>query len=136
MKDLAALKAQRQTYPKRQAQTTDNPFSNQSFLRRLAATAAESAARPVPKSTTVTGSGIGTGRLSVGGSSGRVGVAVGVSAGGVFVGVGVSVEPGGTVFVAVGVGVSVEPGGTVLVSVGVLVAGSVTVVSTAGASCA
>jgi hypothetical protein len=94
----------------------------------------------VPKSTTVTGSGIGTGRLPEGGDDG------GVSDGGMSVDVGVSPGPGdpiavmvgvgvsdGTVLVAVGVGVSV---GTVFVAVGVKVAGSVTVVSTAGASCA
>ena len=102
-----------------------------SFLRR-AATAAESAAKPVPNRTTVTGSGIGTG--PDGGGVG-VGVAGGnvTMTGGVFVGGGVSV---GETDVLVGVGVGVSVDGTT-VSVGVGDGGSVGVsVISAGASCA
>ena len=100
------------------------------FFRR-AATAADSAANPVPNRTTVIGSGTGTGpeggdtigvdvSVTVG-----TGVAVSVT-GGTVVSVGVATD----VFVAVGVGVSV--GGTP-VSVGVGVAGSVAAVSVTNA---
>lgn len=93
-----------------------------SGLRREA-TAAESAANPAPKRTTVIGSGIGTGP--------GIGVAVSVGAE-VTITVGVLVGPtgvsvGGGVLVFVGVAVSMG------VAVGVAVGCSVTVVSTAGA---
>ena len=91
-----------------------------SFLRREA-TAADNAAKPVPKRTTVTGSGIGTGPDD--------GIAVGVSGGKVAIWVGVLVGPGG---VLVGVGVSVGIGVLVGVLVSVTVGCSVTVVSAAG----
>jgi hypothetical protein len=91
------------------------------FLRREA-TAAESAARPVPKRTTVIGSGIGTGPDTGG-------TVVGVSGGSVTTRVGVLVGPTG---VLVDVGVFVGVGVLVAVSVGVAVACSVAVVSTAG----
>lgn len=88
------------------------------LLRRVA-TAAERAANPVPKRTTVTGSGIGTGR--------GTGVAVGA---GVLVGpIGVSDAVGAIVLV--GVGVLVLVGAVVLV--GVDVAGSAVGVSAEGA---
>ena len=91
-----------------------------SFLRREA-TAADNAAKPVPKRTTVTGSGIGTGPDD--------GIEVGVSGGRVAIWVGVLVGPGG---VLVGVGVSVGIGVLVGVLVSVTVGCSVTVVSAAG----
>lgn len=91
-----------------------------SFLRREA-TAADNAAKPVPKRTTVTGSGIGTGPDG--------GTAVGVSGGKVAIWVGVLVGPGG---VLVGVGVLVGIGVLVGVLVDVAVGCSVTVVSAAG----
>ena len=77
------------------------------LLRLRAASAADSAARPVPKSTTVTGSGIGTGAgVGVGPGIG-VAVAVAVATGvtGVLVAVAVAVGAGVTgVLVGVGVG--------------------------------
>ena len=100
---------------------------------RREATAADSAAKPVPKRITVTGSGIGTGPEGVGlgvtvTSGGSVTIAVGVK-----VGIGVSVGETG---VLVGVAVGVSVGGTP-VSVGVGDGGSVGVsVISAGASCA
>lgn len=114
--------------------------SYSSFFLRREATAAESAASPVPKSTTVIGSGIGTGPdgggvdVDVGtGVGASVTIVVGVSEG-TGVDVGVKVGPSGVlVGVNVSVGVSVGPA----VFVGVKVGGSVASVSvTAGASCA
>lgn len=103
-------------------------LQNDYSLRRRAATAAESAARPEPNKTMVTGSGI-----AGGGDEGGRGVAVGGSGiavpSGVFVGVG---EGSSGTFVGVLVGgstVGVSVGGT---SVGVDVGGSVAVVSAAG----
>ena len=75
----------------------------------------------MPKRTTVTGSGIGTGPDG--------GTAVGVSGGKVAIWVGVLVGPGG---VLVGVGVLVGIGVLVGVLVDVAVGCSVTVVSAAG----
>lgn len=89
------------------------------LLPRRVATAADSAARPVPNRTTVTGSGIVTGPPGTG-----VTVATGVVlAVAEAMALGVEVGPAGGVFVAVG--------GT-----GVNVGGSVVGVSPAGASCA
>lgn len=79
---------------------------------RRAATAADKAANPVPKSTTVTGSGIGTG---CGGC--EDGVDVGMGVGFEASGVNVAVAPGGTVAVGPGT-VGVDPGGTVAVGPG------------------
>jgi hypothetical protein len=89
-----------------------------SFLRRDAA-AAESAARPVPKRTTVIGSGMVTGAGGAGGSGVTVGVAVGASGSvvGVSVGVAVGSGVGGSV-----VGTSV--GGSVGCGDGVSAAGT------------
>ena len=89
----------------------------ESSRRRRVATAADNAARPVPKSTTVTGSGTVTG--VVGGTTAGVGVFVGT-------GVKVGVLVGTDVFVA---GIDVAVGVT-----GVAVAGSAVGVSATGAS--
>jgi hypothetical protein len=105
------------------------------FLRRDA-TAADNAANPVPKSTTVIGSGIGTGP---GGEIGGTGVDVTVAGGKITtcVGVLVSVGIGTPVFVGVGVGVGVGVSTTTGVFVDVGDGNSVAAVSVAaGASCA
>ncbi len=93
-----------------------------SFLRR-AATAADKAANPVPKRTTVTGSGIGTGW------GGETGVVAGV--GDPIAEVGVTVDPGGTVAVGPGT-VAVDPGGTVAVGPGTVAVAAGTVGVAAG----
>lgn len=121
-------------------------FYLESSRRRRVATAADKAAKPVPKSTTVTGSGIGTGGLGIGPSgvavgpggvgSSEIGVDVFVDVGaliGVCVLVGVP-SPGVLVLVGVLVGVSVAV--LVAVLVGVAVFGSIVGVSAAGAPCA
>jgi len=107
------------------------------FLRREA-TAAESAASPVPKRITVTGSGTGTG--PEGGGVAVGGTGVGVSGANVTIVVGVSVgETGvsvGETGVLVGVAVAVSVGATpVFVAVGDGGSVGVSVIS-AGASCA